>query len=154
LQDIAPWLGNRIHGPEDIRARIPTGTVELAARLTVPSAIAVQDAIGPGAKHRHLVRLRDYWVERVRDVPGLEIMLPDEPGRYGAVTGFRLPGMNGPDDAKKAAGLFLDKYRLLVVAKAGLASGPVLRVTPALFNTSAELDRLVAAIRAERGLFA
>lgn len=154
LQDIAPWLGNRIHGPEDIRARIPTGTVDFAARLTVPSAIAVQDAIGPGAKHRHLVRLRDYWVERVRDVPGLEIMLPDEPGRYGAVTGFRLPGMNGPDDAKKAAGLFLDKYRLLVVAKAGLASGPVLRVTPALFNTSAELDRLVAAIRAERGLFA
>ena len=114
----------------------------------------MQDAIGLEAKHRHLLRLRDYWVDRVRDIPGLEIMLPDEPGRYGAVTGFRLPGMRGPDDAKKAAKLFLDKYRLLVVAKAGLASGPVLRVTPALFNSSAELDRLVAAINAERRLFA
>ena len=64
---------------------------------------AMQDAIGLEAKHRHLLRLRDYWVDRVRDVPGLEIMLPDEPGRYGAVTGFRLPGMRGPDAAKKAA---------------------------------------------------
>lgn len=154
LQDITPWLGNRIHGADDIRARIPTGTVDFAARLTVPSAIAMQDAIGLAAKHRHLLRLRDYWVDRVRDVPGLEIMLPDEPGRYGAVTGFRLPGMRGPDDAKKAAKLFLDKYRLLIVAKAGLASGPVLRVTPALFNSSAELDRLVVAIKAERRLFA
>lgn len=154
LQDIAPWLGNRIHGAEDIRARIPTGTVDFAARMTVPRAVEVHDAIGGEAKYRHLLKLRDYWVDRVRDVKGLEILLPDEPGRYGAVTGFRLPGMKGPDDAKTAAKLFLDKYRLLVVAKAGLASGPVLRVTPALFNNSAELDRLVTAIRAERGLFA
>ncbi len=154
LQDISPWLGNRIHGPEDIRARIPTGTVDFAARLTVPRAIEVHEAIGGAAKYRHLVRLRDYWVDRVRDIRGLEILLPDEPGRYGAVTGFRLPGMAGPDGAKKAAKLFLDKYGLLVVAKAGLASGPVLRVTPALFNSSTELDRLVAAIRAERALFA
>ncbi|WHO41227.1 aminotransferase class V-fold PLP-dependent enzyme [Sphingobium sp. AP49] len=153
LQDIAPWLGNRIHGPEDIRARIPTGTVDFAARLTIPRAIEVQDAIGLDAKYRHLVRLRDYWVEGVRDIAGLEIMLPQETGRFGAVTGFRLPGMKGPDDAKVAAKLFLDKYRLLLVAKAGLASGPVLRVTPALFNDSSELDRLVTAIRAERRMF-
>lgn len=154
LQDIAPWLGNRIHGPEDIRARIPTGTVDVAARLTIPSAVAVQDAIGLEAKHRHLLRLRDYWVDRVRDIPGLQILVPQEAGRYGALTGFRLPGMAGPDDAKTAAKRFLDTYKLLVGAKAGLASGPVLRVTPALFNTREELDRLVAAIRAERRLFA
>jgi len=43
---------------------------------------------------------------------------------------------------------------LLVVAKAGLASGAVLRVTPAPFKTTQELDRLVAAIREERGAFA
>lgn len=153
LQDIAPWLGNRIHGPADIRARIPTGTVDFAARLTISRAVEVHDAIGGAAKYRHLLALRNYWVERVRDIAGLEIMVPPEEGRFGAVTGFRLPGMRGPDAAKKAAALFLAKYRLLIVAKAGLASGPVLRVTPALFNSSAELDRLVAAIRAERGLF-
>lgn len=153
LQDISPWLGNRIHGPEDIRARIPTGTVDFAARLTVPRAIEVHEAIGGAAKYQHLLRLRNYWIDRVRDIRGLEMLLPDEPDRHGAVAGFRLPGMKGPDDAKKAAALFLDKYKLLIVAKAGLASGPVLRVTPALFNSSAELDRLVSAIQTERGLF-
>jgi selenocysteine lyase/cysteine desulfurase len=50
--------------------------------------------------------------------------------------------------------MFLQKYGLLVVAKGGLDSGALLRVTPGLFNTTAELDRLVAAITAERNLFA
>ena len=32
-------------------------------------------------------------------------------------------------------------------------NAPVMRVTPSLFNTTAELDRLVAAIQTERKLF-
>jgi len=48
---------------------------------------------------------------------------------------------------------FIEKHRILVVAKQGLASGPVMRVTPSLFNTNNELERLVVAIRSERSLF-
>ncbi|WP_430387768.1 hypothetical protein [Blastomonas fulva] len=46
------------------------------------------------------------------------------------------------------------RHRVLVGAKSGLASGPILRVTPALFNTTDEIDQLVAAIRYERAMFA
>jgi len=151
--DILPWLGNRIHGPGDIRARIPTGTVDFAARLTVPAAIALQNEIGIERKFAHLRALRNYWVSRVRDVPGIELMLPDEPDNYGAISAFRLPGMRTIEQTRAAQARFIERHRLLVVAKAGLASGALLRVTPALFNTSEELDRLVAAIKAERGQF-
>jgi selenocysteine lyase/cysteine desulfurase len=153
-KDISPWLGNRIHAPDDIRARIPTGTVDFAARLTIPAAVAVQQQMGIARKFAHLRALRDYWVSRAADIEGVEMMLPREAENYGAISAFRLPGMKSADQARQAQARFLERHKLLVVAKAGLASGAVLRVTPALFNSSAELDRLVAAIAAERSLFA
>lgn len=153
-RDILPWLGNRIHAADDIRARLPTGTVDFAARLTLPDALQVQARIGIERKFAHLRALRDYWVARAGEIPGIELMLPDEPDNYGAISAFRLPGMRSNAQSVQAAGRFLERHKLLVVSKAGLHSGPVLRVTPGLFNTTAELDRLLAAIHAERGLFA
>lgn len=81
------------------------------------------------------------------------MMLPPEKDNYGAISAFRLPGMNTGEQAKQAQARFIERHKLLVVAKAGLASGSVLRVTPGLFNSSEELDRLVRAIQAERSLF-
>lgn len=152
--DIQQWLGNRLYKAEDLRSRIPTGTVDVAARLAVPAALAVQQRIGIERKFAHLRALRDYWVERARDVPGVEMMLPAETGNYGAISAFRLRGLKTMEQARQVQAHFLARHRLLVVAKSGLASGPVMRVTPALFNTTPELDRLVAAIQAERGLLA
>lgn len=152
--DIGRWLGNRIYAADDIRARVPTGTVDFAARLTIPAAIDVLGQIGIERKYGFLKHLRNHWVDGVRDIPGLTLMLPDEPGNYGAISAFRLPGMRTIEQARQAQATFVQKHGLLVVAKAGLAAGPGLRVTPALFNTMAEMDRLVAAIHAEKGMFA
>ena len=152
--DIGRWLGNRIYAEDDIRARIPSGTVDFAARLTIPTAIDVLGQIGVERKYGFLKHLRNRWVDSVRDIPGVTLMLPDEPGNYGAISSFRLPGMKTIEQAKRAQATFVQKYGVLVVAKAGLTAGPGLRVTPALFNTAAEIDRLVAAINAEKGMFA
>lgn len=154
LQDIGPWLGNRIHGEEDIRARVPTGTVDFAARLTLPTALREHLAIGPDRKLAHLVAKRGHWVSQVRELPGLQIVQPDEPERHAVIGAFRLPDQRSWDQARIAQRRFIERHRVLVVAKQGLASGPVLRVTPSLFNTPDELDRLVSAIRSERQLFA
>jgi selenocysteine lyase/cysteine desulfurase len=151
--DILPWLGNRIHGADDIRSRIPTGTVDFAARLTIPAAIALQNQIGIDRKFGHLRTLRNHWVSQVREISGVELMLPDELENYGAISAFRLPGMKTLGQTRAAQARFLERHKLLVVAKAGLASGPLLRVTPALFNTTEELDRLVSAIKIERQFF-
>lgn len=153
LQDIAPWLGNHIHDDDDIRARVPTGTVDFAARLTIPTAIAEHCAIGPASKLAELVMKREYWSTRVRDLPGLQIVHCDDPDRCAVIGAFRLPSQRTWDQARMAQKRFVETHRVLVVAKQGLASGPVMRVTPSLFNTNDELERLVAAIRSERALF-
>lgn len=50
--------------------------------------------------------------------------------------------------------VLLAKYRIMTVARKGIAKGAAVRVTPALYNTTADLDALVAALRKEHRMFA
>jgi selenocysteine lyase/cysteine desulfurase len=149
IGDIDPFLGNRIYEGNDIRARILTGTSDFAAALTVAKAIEFHNRIGRKQKQNHLIALRNYWVERVRSLSGMDILVPDEAGRFGAVTSFRVKGMTRFEDAKRFQDLLFKKYGLLTVARTGMKGGPSIRVTPALYNTSRDLDKLVAALRQE-----
>ena len=149
--DVAPYMGNGLIDPADVRSRILTGTINVAAHLTIPDAIAVHRQLGAEPKLKRLQAMRDYWMDRVRDVPGLRLAGPGPGDPYGAIGAFRPAGMATPHDARKMQARLLAGHGVLVVAKAGLAAGPVLRVTPALFNTQDELDRLVTAIRSEFG---
>jgi selenocysteine lyase/cysteine desulfurase len=90
----------------------------------------------------------------VRDIKGLEILTPNDPARYGAVTSFRLPAMKNYEAAQRMSRILLEKHRILTVARRGIAAGSAVRVTPTLYNTREELDRLVAALRVESPAFA
>jgi selenocysteine lyase/cysteine desulfurase len=103
-------------------------------------------------KQARLQFLRDYWVSRVRELAGVEILTPDDPARYGATTSFRLKGMVDFEQAKRVQDLLRAKYGILTVARKGIARGAAVRVTPALYNTTADLDQLVTALRIEHGV--
>lgn len=147
-------LNNREDPPNDVRSRTYVGTYDFAAVLTLPAAIAFHEKLGLDRKQKRLQQLRDYWVSRVRDVAGVEILTPDDPARYGATTSFRLKGMKTFEQARQVQELLLAKYGILTVARKGIARGAAVRVTPALYNTEAELDKLVDAIRREKGVLA
>jgi selenocysteine lyase/cysteine desulfurase len=153
LPDIEPCMGSTMFPADDTRSRSSIGTVNFAAMMTVPNAIAFHQRLGGRRKQEHLQALRNYWVERVRDIKGLEILTPDDPARYGAVTSFRLPAMKDYAAAQRMAKTLLDKHQILTVARRGIANGSAVRVTPTLYNTRAELDRLVSALRAESRAF-
>lgn len=140
---------NPDYPPTDLRARVPAGTVNFACQLTVPTAIAFHRAIGPAAKEHHLRSLRNAWVDRVRELPGLDIAVPDDPARFCAITSFRLRGMHTVADAERVQHRLLDRHKVLTVARKGVAKGPVVRVTPGLYTTPADVDALVHALEAE-----
>lgn len=154
LQDIEPCMGSTMFPADDTRNRSSVGTVNFAATMTVPAALAFHNRIGGARKQQHLRALRDYWVTRVRDIKGMQILTPEEPARYGAVTSFRLPAMTDYGAAQRLSKILLDKHRILTVARRGIAGGAAIRVTPTLYNTHEELDRLVAALRVESAAFA
>ncbi len=135
--------------PYDIRARVPAGTINFGAALTIPAAIQFHRAIGPAVKEKHLRSLRNHWVEGARDVPGLEITVPDDPARYCVITSFRLQGMRTMADAEHVQHRLLEKHGILTIARKGVAKGAVMRVTPGLYSTTNDLDALVKALRQE-----
>lgn len=131
----------------DIVARVHTGTVDYAAQLTVPMALDFQAAIGGQRRAARLRALRDRWVRPLRDLPQVQILTPDDPNLYGAITSFRLRGRTSHDENVALAKALLDKYRIFAVHRDGLASGSCVRVTPALATRIKEMDSLVEAIR-------
>jgi selenocysteine lyase/cysteine desulfurase len=154
LADIDPCMGSTMFPDADTRSRTSVGTVNFAATLTVPAAIAFHQRVGSRRKQRHLQSLRTYWVERVRDLPGIQILTPDEATRYGAVTSFRLPALKDYAQAQRLSKLLLEEHQVLTVARRGIAAGAAVRVTPALYTTHDELDRFVEALRRESRGFA
>jgi len=138
----------------DITARVPAGTVNFAALLTIPTAAKFHFAVGGAAKEKHLRELRNRWVDQVRDLQNVEICVPDDPKRYCAITSFRLKGMRTDEQAQRVQHVLLDKYRVHTVWRHGIAKGPVIRVTPGLYSTLADPDALVGALRKEHSMFA
>ncbi|HKT13860.1 MAG TPA: aminotransferase class V-fold PLP-dependent enzyme [Allosphingosinicella sp.] len=132
---------------DKITARIHTGTVDYAALLTLPTALSFQQAIGASRREARLKALRDRWVRPLRTLPQVQILTPDEPGSYGAITSFRLRGRTSHDDNVALAKTLLEKHRIFTVHRDGVAAGSCVRVTPALASRMSELDALVAAIR-------
>jgi isopenicillin-N epimerase len=131
----------------DIRTRVHTGTVDYAAQLTVPAALAFQAAIGGARREARLRALRDRWVRALRDLPQVQILTPDDPRLHCAITSFRLRERTSHDDNFALAKALLDKHRIFTVARDGLASGSCVRVTPALATRLSDMDALAVAIR-------
>lgn len=142
---------DRPHGDpgslERIDSRIHTGTTDFAAVMTVPTALDFQEAIGVPPKAARLRYLRDAWVGPAREIPGVDILTPDDPDLVGAITSFRLHG-----DGTRAANYGLadtlqDEFGVFTVGRSGLAQGDCVRVTPALYNSPADGQKLVEALR-------
>lgn len=131
----------------DIRARVHSGTTNTANVMTVPAALTLHSNLGAANKQARLRYLRDYWVSKVKDFKGMNILTPDTPGSYGALTSFRLTGKVSKADNVAIAAELRDKYKIFTVRRGGVAAGNCVRVTTALFTKPSDLDRLVAALK-------
>lgn len=133
--------------PDKIDSRIHTGTANFATFLTVPAALDFNDAVGAPHKAARLRYLRDRWVHAVRGTPGIDILTPDDPDLVAAITSFRLGGRTGTVENQAIAQELLERYGIFTVWRTGVAQGDCVRVTPALYNTPDDVDRLAAALK-------
>ncbi|OYU14297.1 MAG: aminotransferase [Alphaproteobacteria bacterium PA4] len=130
-----------------VQSRVHQGTVEYSAQLTIPAALDFQKQIGVAAKRARLQYLRNRWVQPLRGLAGLEILLPDDPRLYASSTSFRIAGNTSVADNIAITDALLDRFGIMTVHRSGLADGACIRVTPSLFTTPAEVDRLAPALR-------
>ncbi|MGF6515229.1 isopenicillin-N epimerase [Pseudomonas sp. BT76 TE3572] len=144
LADIDPDMGEMHFPVTDIRARTPYSTPNIPALLTLPLVFEEHQAMGgSAAKGARLNYLRNRWVSAVRELPGIEVMTPDDPRLYCGITSMRF---TRHADQQVMVERLLKDYNLFTVARSGAASGPCIRITPGLTTTGADMDLLVRAL--------
>lgn len=147
LQDIGVERGNSQHPATDIRARVHAGTVNAAGIMTIPAALRYHGRIPVADRAARLRSLRDHWVRQVLDHPNVQILTPEDPALYGAVTSFRLRNATSFEANVALARKLADDHGIFTVARNGPVGGACIRVTPSFFTQPRELDRLAVAIR-------
>lgn len=148
LADIDRDLADEDWPKDDIRSRVHTGTTNFAATLSVPAALDLHEMISSKRKQARLTYLRNYWVKQARAIETVEILTPDDDTMHAGITSFRIKAKISKDDNNALMTALRDKHRVLTVRRTGVAKGQCLRVSPALYTTEAELDRLVEGLSA------
>jgi selenocysteine lyase/cysteine desulfurase len=144
LVDIDPDMGEMHFPINDIRARTPYSTPNIPALMTLPLVFEEHQAMGgSAAKGARLNYLRNRWVSAVRELPGIEVMTPDDPRLYCGITSMRF---TRHADQQVMAERLLNEHNLFTVVRSGAASGPCIRITPGLTTTAAHIDVLIQAL--------
>lgn len=144
LADIDPDMGEMHFPLYDIRARTPYSTPNIPALLTLPLVFEEHRAMGgSAAKGARINYLRNLWVRAVRELPGIEVMTPDDPRLYCGITSMRF---TRHADQQAMAERMLHDYNLFTVVRSGAACGPCIRITPGLTSTATDMRLLAKAL--------
>lgn len=144
LADIDPDMGEMHFPITDIRARTPYSTPNIPALLTLPLVLEEHWAMGgAAAKGMRLNYLRNLWVRAAHELPGIEVLTPDDPRLYCGITSMRFTAHN---DQQLMVEQLLNDYNLFTVMRSGAACGPCIRITPGLTTTAADMAQLITAL--------
>lgn len=128
---------------DDIRKFENLGTRPMFIEQAIGKAIEFHDMIGSERKEKRLHYLKNYWMEKVKDIPKVKLNTSMHP-EWGCAIGNVLV------EGKKAGELdsfLLDKYKIHTV---GIEWENIkgIRVTPNVYTTTKNLDVLVEGITA------
>ena len=138
-------MGSQHYPEPDIRNRAPYGTPNIPAWLSLPKVLQEHlDLGGSRAKGERLRALRDLWVGEARTLPGIEVLTPDDPRLYCAITSLRFTHL---DDQQPMVERLLKDYNLLTVARNGSACGSCIRITVGMATTRDDIHQLIRALR-------
>ena len=128
---------------DDIRKFEHLGTRPFFIEQAIGKAVEFHDMIGNERKEKRLHYLKNYWMQKVKDLPGIRFNTSLHP-KYGCAIGNI--GFEGKEPADLDRFL-LDKFKVHTVA-INWENIRGVRVTPNVYTTTANLDVLVEGIRA------
>jgi isopenicillin-N epimerase len=119
-----------------------TGQRDEAAMAALGTAIEFQRTVGHAAIETRGRELATFLMQELGRLPGVHLYTDPRPTHSTTVVTLR-PGSLDP---RKLAATLYEKDRVAVTARAG-TDRPGIRLSPHLFNTMAELERVVTALR-------
>lgn len=146
INDIDPCMGDEVYASSDIRSRVHSGTINYASFLTLPTALNFHLDLGAQTKEDRLRFLRNLWVQRARTNKSIEILTPDDKEMYCGITSFRIKGRTSSSDNQNIVNYLFKKYGIFTVQRTGSLQGDCIRVTPALFTSSDDIEKFSFAL--------
>lgn len=128
---------------DDIRKFENLGTRPMFIEQAIGKAIEFHEMIGSERKEKRLHYLKNYWMEKVKDIPKVKLNTSMNP-KYGCAIGNVLVEGRKPGELDS---FLLDKYKVHTVGIVWENINGV-RVTPNVYTTTKNLDVLVEGITA------
>ncbi len=142
IANVWALLSNDKPDGDNIRKFESLGTRSFPTEMATGYSLDLHNLIGTARKQQRLHYLKNYWMERVRDVPGIRFYTSTHPQWSCAIGVFGLEGLSGNDISEA---LFRD-HKIHTVAIVWQNVDGV-RITPNVYTLESDLDRLVQAIR-------
>ncbi len=142
IANVWALLSNDQPDGDNIRKFETLGTRSFPVEMATGYSLDLHNLIGTARKQRRLHYLKNYWMERVRDVPGIRFYTSLLPQWGCAIGVFGLEGMSGSEISEA---LFQHAKIHTVAIEWQSVNG--VRVTPNVYTLEGDLDRLVQAIR-------
>lgn len=137
--------GSKVY--KNVPTLFETGTVQIAGIIASRFAIEYLEKIGMDHIHEYEMQLKEYALNRLREVPGIQIYNPDTDS---AIISFNIDGIFAQDLA-----IYLDHYHICV--RAGSHCAKILideigikntcRMSFYFYNTKEEIDRMVEVLK-------
>jgi selenocysteine lyase/cysteine desulfurase len=141
IKDLWPLFPNSDPKSADIRKFETLGTRSFPIEQSIGQALQFHNAIGTPRKEARLRYLKNYWAEKVKDLPRFKLNTSLKPEFSCALANFSIEGME-PGTIEST---LFSKYKI--------HTSPVVwenikgvRVTPHIYTSLPDLDKLVDAI--------
>jgi selenocysteine lyase/cysteine desulfurase len=142
IKNIWALLSNDKPDGEDIRKFETLGTRSFASEMAIGNAVDFHNVMGSKRKEERLRYLTDYWTNKVRDLKRVSFLQPKTKHMYCALSNIAIEGIKPLD----VAGTLHSKYKIHTVA-IDWENIHGVRVTPHVYTSTKDLDRLVKAVR-------
>ena len=165
LEAMEPYQGggdmiDEVHRDHSTWAQLPykfeAGTPNIAGAIALAEAIHYLNAVGAQRILAHEQRLVRRTLEALESVPGIRLFGPSDPARRAGVVSFTMEGTHPHDiatimDSEGVAIRAGHHCAQLVMKRYGVAA--TARASFYLYNSDAEVDRLVEGLNAVREIF-
>lgn len=147
IKKVWPLLSNTEPDSGDIRKFESLGTRSFATEMAIEQAIVFFHHTGAEKKLERLRFLRQYWVNQVKDNPNIQFNSSLRTDKSNAICNVKLRNMTTPELDSR----LFEKYHIHAVGIQWPGVDGV-RVTPNIFTSTADLDRLVTALHELSGV--
>jgi selenocysteine lyase/cysteine desulfurase len=142
IKDVWALLSNNEPDGSDIRKFESLGTRSFASEMAIGAAVDFHDVMGSKRKEARLRFLKDYWVDQVKDLPKVSFNQPRSKNLSCAISSLSIEGKK-PEEISSE---LFTQYKIHTVA-INWENIHGVRVTPNVYTSLKDLDKLAAAVR-------